>query len=83
VIVMLPGIVIIIGSRARPFVFAYRHGQGPGLLAAPTRTTVPIAATIATVATILAFHAHPDDEVLLTGGALARLAAEGHQRRGL
>jgi LmbE family N-acetylglucosaminyl deacetylase len=31
------------------------------------------------VATILAFHAHPDDEVLLTGGTLARLAAEGHQ----
>jgi LmbE family N-acetylglucosaminyl deacetylase len=31
------------------------------------------------VATILAFHAHPDDEVLLTGGTLARLAAEGHR----
>jgi LmbE family N-acetylglucosaminyl deacetylase len=31
------------------------------------------------VATIVAFHAHPDDEVLLTGGTLARLAAEGHR----
>jgi LmbE family N-acetylglucosaminyl deacetylase len=31
------------------------------------------------VATILAFHAHPDDEVLLTGGTIARLAAEGHR----
>lgn len=31
------------------------------------------------VATLLAFHAHPDDEVLLTGGTLARLAAEGHR----
>jgi LmbE family N-acetylglucosaminyl deacetylase len=31
------------------------------------------------VATVLAFHAHPDDEVLLTGGTLARLAAEGHR----
>ena len=31
------------------------------------------------MATILAFHAHPDDEVLLTGGTLARLAAEGHR----
>jgi LmbE family N-acetylglucosaminyl deacetylase len=30
------------------------------------------------VATILAFHAHPDDEVLLTGGTLARLSAEGN-----
>lgn len=34
---------------------------------------------MATMATILAFHAHPDDEVLLTGGTLARLAAEGHR----
>src|SRR5215475_5609846 len=31
------------------------------------------------VATVLAFHAHPDDEVLLTGGTLARLAAEGNR----
>lgn len=29
------------------------------------------------MATVIAFHAHPDDEVLLTGGTLARLAAEG------
>ena len=35
--------------------------------------------TIVRVATILAFHAHPDDEVLLTGGTLARLAAEGNR----
>jgi LmbE family N-acetylglucosaminyl deacetylase len=26
------------------------------------------------VPTIVAFHAHPDDEALLTGGTLARLA---------
>ena len=31
------------------------------------------------MATAIAFHAHPDDEVLLTGGTLARLAAEGHR----
>jgi LmbE family N-acetylglucosaminyl deacetylase len=31
------------------------------------------------VAAIVAFHAHPDDEVLLTGGTIARLAAEGHR----
>ncbi len=31
------------------------------------------------VATIVAFHAHPDDEVLLTGGTLARLSSEGHR----
>jgi LmbE family N-acetylglucosaminyl deacetylase len=31
------------------------------------------------MATILAFHAHPDDEVLLSGGTLARLTAEGNR----
>jgi LmbE family N-acetylglucosaminyl deacetylase len=31
------------------------------------------------VATVVAFHAYPDDEVLLTGGTLARLAAEGNR----
>src|ERR1700728_2696462 len=31
------------------------------------------------MATIVAFHAHPDDEVLLTGGTLATLAAAGHR----
>jgi LmbE family N-acetylglucosaminyl deacetylase len=29
--------------------------------------------------TIVCFHAHPDDEVLLMGGTMARLAAEGHR----
>jgi LmbE family N-acetylglucosaminyl deacetylase len=29
--------------------------------------------------TVVAFHAHPDDEALATGGTLARLAAEGHR----
>ena len=29
--------------------------------------------------TVVSFHAHPDDEVLLTGGTLARAAAEGHR----
>ncbi len=29
--------------------------------------------------TLLAFHAHPDDEAILTGGTLARAAAEGHR----
>lgn len=31
------------------------------------------------MATIVAFHAHPDDEVLLTGGTIAQLAAGGHR----
>ncbi|WP_410646888.1 PIG-L deacetylase family protein [Amycolatopsis sp. cmx-4-54] len=29
--------------------------------------------------TIVTFHAHPDDEALLTGGTLARAAADGHR----
>ncbi|GAA4396435.1 PIG-L family deacetylase [Fodinibacter luteus] len=29
--------------------------------------------------TIVAFHAHPDDEALLTAGTMARLADEGHR----
>ena len=33
---------------------------------------------MASVPAIVAFHAHPDDEALLTGGTLARLAAGGH-----
>jgi LmbE family N-acetylglucosaminyl deacetylase len=31
------------------------------------------------MATVVVFHAHPDDEVLLTGGTIARLAAEGNR----
>lgn len=31
------------------------------------------------MATVVAFHAHPDDEALLTGGTLALLAAHGHR----
>ncbi len=29
--------------------------------------------------TLVAFHAHPDDEALLSGGTLARAAADGHR----
>lgn len=29
--------------------------------------------------TVVAFHAHPDDEVILTGGTLAKAAAAGHR----
>lgn len=31
------------------------------------------------MATVVAFHAHPDDEVILTGGTLARAAKAGHR----
>jgi LmbE family N-acetylglucosaminyl deacetylase len=31
------------------------------------------------VATIVAFHAHPDDEAILTGGTFASLSAAGHR----
>src|SRR4051812_16973081 len=29
--------------------------------------------------TLVAFHAHPDDEALLTAGTMARASAEGHR----
>jgi len=31
------------------------------------------------VRTVVAFHAHPDDEALLSGGTLAKLASQGHR----
>jgi LmbE family N-acetylglucosaminyl deacetylase len=31
------------------------------------------------VATLVCFHAHPDDEVISTGGTIARASAEGHR----
>ena len=31
--------------------------------------------------TLVSFHAHPDDESLLTGGTLALAAAAGHRVR--
>jgi LmbE family N-acetylglucosaminyl deacetylase len=31
------------------------------------------------VGTLVCFHAHPDDEVISTGGTIARAAAEGHR----
>jgi LmbE family N-acetylglucosaminyl deacetylase len=42
------------------------HGYLPALRTYPQRTCV-------------FFHAHPDDEALLTAGTMARLAAEGHR----
>ncbi len=33
----------------------------------------------ARVATLVCFHAHPDDESIATGGSMARAAAEGHR----
>ncbi len=35
--------------------------------------------TVAPQFTLVAFHAHPDDESTLSGGTLARAAAEGHR----
>jgi LmbE family N-acetylglucosaminyl deacetylase len=31
------------------------------------------------MATVVFFHAHPDDETIVTGGTMARLSAEGHR----
>jgi LmbE family N-acetylglucosaminyl deacetylase len=37
------------------------------------------AATPVVPKTVVSFHAHPDDEALLTGGTLAKVAAAGHR----
>ncbi|MEZ5411567.1 MAG: phosphatase PAP2 family protein [Acidimicrobiales bacterium] len=54
-----------------------RRGDEPGAL--PRSTASGTAPTGAAPLTIVAFHAHPDDETLFTGGTLARAAAEGHR----
>lgn len=38
-----------------------------------------VATTVVRVVTIVAFHAHPDDEALLTGGTLAKASRLGHR----
>lgn len=41
--------------------------------------TRPDGARASAASTVVAFHAHPDDEVILTGGTLAKAAAAGHR----
>ena len=48
--------------------------RGAGVQAARRRRD-----RLTTVATIVSFHAHPDDESIQTGGALAKAASEGHR----
>ncbi len=38
---------------------------------------VPVASQV--MATLVTFHAHPDDECIATGGVMAKAAAEGHR----
>jgi len=65
----------------------------PASAKAPTVRSTPIAIrarrdrvdrvstwdTVSVSFTLVSFHAHPDDEALLTGGTLARASAEGHR----
>src|SRR3954454_14997197 len=52
------------------------HAAPAGRLPSSVR---PPRADAAVAHTLVAFHAHPDDESLLTGGTLARCAAQGHR----
>ena len=45
----------------------------------PTGSTAGACKTAGVPFTLVSFHAHPDDEALLTGGTLARAAADGHR----
>ena len=40
---------------------------------------LPVTDCSTAIGTLVAFHAHPDDETLFTGGTLARAAAQGHR----
>jgi LmbE family N-acetylglucosaminyl deacetylase len=40
---------------------------------------LPVTDCSTALGTLVAFHAHPDDETLFTGGTLARAAAQGHR----
>jgi LmbE family N-acetylglucosaminyl deacetylase len=49
------------------------------VLAEPGRDLRPGRGSTARMATLVAFHAHPDDECITTGGTLARAVDEGHR----
>src|SRR6266702_3152091 len=46
------------------------------------RAALPIVSGWSAMATVVAFHAHPDDEALLTGGTLARVEHLGYADSG-
>jgi LmbE family N-acetylglucosaminyl deacetylase len=50
-------------------------GRGPGAGFGPNIG----AGRVPDMATITFFHAHPDDEAILTGGTMAKMADEGHR----
>lgn len=57
--------------------------MGPGLgtqsAAQTARRCRSTGATLAAVATLVCFHAHPDDESIQTGGVIAKAVDEGHR----
>ena len=59
-------------ARASPARAARTTNSATGISSQPP-TTEAERARLAGMATIVAFHAHPDDEALATGGRLARL----------
>ena len=55
-----------------------RHRLSP--TSAGTRARTPgVAGRLPGVATLVCFHAHPDDETIATGGTMAKAAADGHR----
>src|SRR5690348_2918214 len=73
-------------GSAQPMINAARP-KAPAVRATPITIRVrrergePVATcdTVSVSFTLVSFHAHPDDEALLTGGTLARASAEGHR----
>jgi LmbE family N-acetylglucosaminyl deacetylase len=63
-----------------PMILAAVNGPQPTMANSDGATIVlPPPRILHFMATVVAFHAHPDDEVVLTGGTLARAAASGHR----
>ena len=58
-----------LSSRTREGAAAIARGHGAR----------PLIASVPGVATVVFFHAHPDDEAIFTGGTIARLTGAGHR----
>ncbi len=76
---VVAGAALGLAACATAIWIARRPFRNPGLGALPRPTDGETVPTSPPRLTIVAFHAHPDDETLFTGGTLARAAAEGHR----
>ena len=53
--------------------------QRPGVRPPVTDAIGDERVSFPSMATMVCFHAHPDDECIITGGVMAKAASEGHR----